>query len=79
MLLSLEQALAQAEFFARQEVLLKEILTYREIFEIINSLKPNDLQKIWRDIFSFKKLKIACIGPAKNQKILKQIMKKVVN
>lgn len=73
--LHLEESQAVAEFLARQEILLNEILTYREVFEIIEAIEANDLNKVWRDVFSLKNLKIACIGPEKNQKIVGQIIK----
>lgn len=74
-LLHLEESQAVAEFLARQEILLKKILTFEEIFEIINKITVQDLQKIWQEIFSLKNIKIACIGPQKNRKKLDSLMK----
>lgn len=78
-LLHLEESQAVAEFLGRQEILLKKILTYQEIFEIIESLNAKSLQRIWQDVFSFKNLKIACIGPAKNQKVVSNLGNKLID
>ncbi len=75
-LLYLEESQAVAEFLARQEILLNKILTYREIFEIIEAIKTSDILKIWREIFSLEKLKIACIGPEKNKEVIENIFDK---
>lgn len=75
MTLLLESSDAQASFYAGQEILEKKILTPKEIFKKIDKVSQRDILKVARDIFRPEKLNLALIGPFKEEKKFKEILK----
>jgi predicted Zn-dependent peptidase len=57
-----------------QEVLKKEILTPKQLFGKIESVKADDLQRVARDIFRPEKLNLAIIGPFKEGGAFEKIL-----
>lgn len=74
-LLNLETSDAQALWLAKQEILTKKLRTLKQIFADLNKVKPSDIQRVARQIFKNKKLNLALIGPHKNKKIFRRILK----
>ncbi len=66
--LSLESSDAQAVFYAGQELLEKEILTPKEVYERIDKVSQNDILKVAKDIFRPEKLNLAVIGSFEEDK-----------
>ena len=75
MALLLEPSDASVSFYATQELLKKEILTQKEIYAKINKVTTNDILKISQDIFRPAKLNLALVGPFKDKKPFKKILK----
>ena len=74
-MLGLETSDSVASFFGMQEILAKEILTPGELVEKIQGVTADEIQKVARDIFKNEKLNLAVIGPVKNEKGLREILK----
>ena len=74
-LLNLEESDDQAMWLARQEILTKRIKTLRQIFTKIDKVKPSEIKRLADNLFVNKKLNLALIGPHKNKKIFKRILK----
>lgn len=73
--LLLESSNVQASFYANQELLEKKILTPEQIFKKIDKVTPTDILKVAKDIFQPQKLNLAIIGPFKNKKRFRKILK----
>ncbi|MDD3072470.1 MAG: pitrilysin family protein [Candidatus Pacebacteria bacterium] len=76
MALSLELSDSRASFFGLQELLKKEILTPREIYDKIDKVKEEDVLNVAKDIFKPEKLNLALIGPFKEKDSFSKIWKK---
>ncbi|MDP2950820.1 MAG: pitrilysin family protein, partial [bacterium] len=74
MVLGLESSDKLASFFASQEILENKILTPEEIKAIINKIKPSDLKKLAKEIFTKQNLNLALIGPHKNKEEFEAIL-----
>ncbi|MDD5569142.1 MAG: pitrilysin family protein [Candidatus Pacebacteria bacterium] len=75
MVLALESSDSKANFYGTQELLEKEILTPDEIMEKINKVSSDDILAAAKDIFKPEKLNLAMIGPFKDEKEFKRILK----
>ena len=73
--LLLESSDVQASFYANQELLEKRILTPGQIFKKIDKVSSTDILKVARDIFQPQNLNLAVIGPFKNKKRFRKILK----
>ncbi len=73
--LLLESSDVQASFYANQELLEKRILTPEQIFKKIDKVSSTDILKVARDIFQPQNLNLAVIGPFKNKKRFRKILK----
>ncbi len=67
-ILALEDSSAIADYYGKQELFKKKILTPDEIFALYNRVTREDIQKVARDIFLPQKLNLALIGPFENTK-----------
>jgi predicted Zn-dependent peptidase len=75
-LMNLESSDAVASFVGNQELFRKKIKKPRELFEKINQLTAEDIQKEAQKMFQDKNLNLAIIGPQEqNQAKLKEIFK----
>lgn len=73
--LSLESSDFQASFYSIQELLTGKILTPRQKFNMIDKVTPKDVLKVAKDIFRPEKLNLALIGPFKDEKKFKKLLK----
>ena len=73
--LELEASDAKAFFYSLQELLQHRVLTIDEVYDKIDKVKVQDIQKVSKDIFQPEKLNLVVLGPfrdkAKFQKLLK--------
>ena len=73
--LYLETSDAIASFYGTQEILENKIYTSKEIFAKINKVTVSDIRKVSQEIFRPEKLNLALIGPFKEKKEFKEILK----
>jgi predicted Zn-dependent peptidase len=64
-----------AMFFIDQEVMKKKITKLDEKFKLIDKVTANDILKVAKDIFQNRKLNLAIIGPHKDGKKFKGMVK----
>jgi len=74
--LALENSSSRAEFFGRQELFLDDVKTPDEKLEELNKVTKEDVQRVAKEIFNFKKLSIAAIGPYKTDQELLDLLPK---
>lgn len=67
LLLSLESSSSLAFWLGHQEILKKKMLTVDEIFEKIDAVASEDIQRVAGDISQNNKLNLAVIGPFKDK------------
>jgi len=75
MKMSLESTDDIANFYGGQELMKNEVKTLEEKIKEINSVTPEDIQKIAKTIFKTKNLNLALIGPYKENKEFEKILK----
>ncbi len=75
LLLSLESSSSLAFWLGHQEILKKKMLTVDEIFEKIDAVASEDIQRIASDISQNNKLNLAVIGPFKDKDKFDRILK----
>ena len=75
MALVLEPSDALASFYVGQELLQKEVLTPKEIYDRINKVSSQDVLQVARDIFKPKNLNLALVGPLQDKDKFKKILK----
>jgi predicted Zn-dependent peptidase len=73
--LSLESSDSQALFYGAQELLENKITEPSEIFKEIDSVTPDDILRVSKDIFKNKKINLAILGPISNREKLEKILK----
>lgn len=61
--LSLESSSDWASFYGEQEILRNKILTPQEIFNQVDKVKPEDIQRVAKEVFSNARLNLALVGP----------------
>jgi predicted Zn-dependent peptidase len=72
LILTLEDSSNVADWYAKQELLMKEILTPEEKLKRIFSVSGDDIKKVANDIFLRDKLNLAMIGPVGEEEFKKQ-------
>jgi len=75
MILSLESSDDKAFHFGLQELLMNKILTIEEVFAKIDKVSSLDLQKVAKEMFQEENLNLALIGPLKEEKQFKKLLK----
>jgi len=75
LLLSLESSSAVAFWLGYQEILKKEILTVNQVFEKIDRVTSEDIQRVANDIFQDNKLNLAVIGPFRDKEKFDKILR----
>lgn len=73
--MSLESSDSVAEFYGEQEILRKEIKSLEEKIKDVEKVTAEDLQKMAQTIFKTQNLNLAIVGPLKDSKKLKGILK----
>lgn len=71
LVLRCENSNFQAEWHGKQALLMKKIETPEQKLKRLEAAKVHDLQKIANQVFDRQKLKIAVIGPFKDEKFLR--------
>jgi len=74
LLLNLESSSALALWLGQQEILRKEILTVDQVFERIDAVTSEDIQRVAQGIFQNSKLNIAIIGPFKDEERFNEVL-----
>lgn len=74
MMIELESSDSLANFFGLQEILTKNTLTLEEIFANIDSVTTKDIHSVACDILRTKRLKLAIIGPFKDEERFKRLL-----
>ena len=75
LMLGLETSDSVASFFGMQEILAKEIMTPTELADKIQKVTAKEIKEVAKDIFKNEKLNLAVIGPAHDEKNLKEALK----
>jgi predicted Zn-dependent peptidase len=71
-LISLEQSDKVANYFGKQELLARTILTPEQQFRMLEKVTPADVKKVAQDIFRDDRLNLAVVGPVKDEVLLKK-------
>ncbi len=75
LVLELEDSGNMADWFAKQELLLKKIYTPEQRIKKIFDVKSDQIKKVAEEIFVEKKLNLAMIGPFKNKDEFTKLLK----
>lgn len=73
--LDVESTDSLANFVGIQEILTQKILTPEEVSQKINAVTPEDIQRLAKEIFKNEGLNMALIGPYKDEREFKSILK----
>ncbi len=73
--LALEGSDEQADFYGKQELFKKKILTPEEKLALFDKVKRADIQKIAKDIFRTERIRAAMIGPRSDEAALLKLFK----
>lgn len=68
--LSLEDSSSQANWFAREAVLSKHIETPEEALNKVQAVSAEDIKRVAREVFDWKKMRVAVIGKVKAEDII---------
>ena len=74
--LSLETSNAIAGFLGSQEILLKKILSPKDIFRKINAVSQKQIQDVARKFFVPRNLNLAVLGPYRSKKDFEALLRK---
>lgn len=66
-LLRMEDTFANAQWFGKQEVLKQEVLTVDQVISRLDEVTAADVQAVARKLFTQEQLRLAVIGPFKNE------------
>jgi predicted Zn-dependent peptidase len=66
-LLRMEDTFANAQWFGKQEVLNQEVLTVDQVIARLDQVTAADIQTVARRLFTQEQLRLAAIGPFKNE------------
>jgi len=75
LLLGLESSHAQASFYGTQELIEDRIETAEEMMKMIDKVTSSDIMRVAKDIFRNDRLNLAVVGPFKDEKEFKKILK----
>ncbi|UCE97643.1 MAG: insulinase family protein [Dehalococcoidia bacterium] len=75
LLLRMEDSRSVAGWFGGQEVITRKILGVNEVISIINDITAKDIQKLARELFIAKHLRLAVVGPVTENEILGDLLK----
>lgn len=73
--LDLEDSLSIARWYASQEIMTGKIMTPEEKLQRLNKVTTKEIQQIAKEIFSKKRMSLAVIGPFKDEKAFKKIIR----
>lgn len=72
--LHLETSDSQASFYGLQEILEKQIITPKEIYDRINKVSAKDILELSQNIFKPEKLNLAVVGPFEDESQFKKLL-----
>lgn len=72
--LALEDSLHQAEWYVKQAIFERELLSPEERFKLFDAVTKDDILKVAKDIINDKKLNLVVIGPYKDQKYFEKLI-----
>lgn len=75
LVLSFENSSTQAEWYGKQALLMKKILTPEEKMAQLEKTKVGDLQRLAKELFDFKRAAMAVIGPYKEKEKIAEWLK----
>ncbi len=75
MLLSMEDTYSNAQWFARQEVLDMPVLTVDQVVERLDAVSAEDVQRVALQLFTSEQLRLAALGPFKDDDRLSSMLK----
>ena len=75
LILGLESSDAKASFYSLQELLTGKILTIQDKFKMIDKVRREDIQKVAKEIFQSQRLNLVLIGPYKDDKVFRELLK----
>lgn len=75
MALDLEDSMSIAQWYANLELNNKKLLTPQEKLKKIMAVKAEDVKQVAKDIFDFKRANLAVIGPFKDDKQFRKLLK----
>ena len=73
--MGMEASDAVAMFFAAQEIERERLMTMQEKFALIDKVTPRDISRVAKKIFCNERLNLAVIGPHKDAKALRGLLK----
>ncbi len=74
MALLLEASDELAAFYGIQELMEKQVLTLKEVYNKIDSVSQEDILHVAKDIFQPKNINLAMVGPFRNKKTFEKIL-----
>jgi len=77
LLFTIELPENQAEWYAYQELFQPKVFTMKEILTKIDSVTPQDIERVANDLFKSERLNLAVVGPHKNKKKFEELLKKI--
>jgi len=75
MVLNLEDSESQADFFGKQELIYGELVAPEEKLKLYMKVKASDILRVAKEIFDPKKINLALIGPYKDDKEFRGLLK----
>ena len=73
-MLRMEDSRSVASWFGIQEMLLNEIIGPQTAIYKLNSVTPDDVNRISKNVFEFVNLNIAVVGPCRGAKRLERLI-----
>ena len=74
LMLRMEDSRSVASWFGIQEMLLNEIIGPETAIHRLNSVTPDDVNRISKSVFEFINLNIAVVGPCRGVKRLEHLI-----
>ncbi len=74
MTLSLEASDAMSSFYAMQDLLEEKTETPEQVFEMLNKVTPEDVQKVAKDLFRPENINLAMVGPYKDKERFEKLL-----
>ncbi len=75
LVLNLEESSAQAEWYGKQALLMKKIMTPGERLKKYQAVTLADVKKVAAAVLRLPEVKLAVIGPYKNSQVIKKMLK----
>ncbi|MBI5529973.1 MAG: insulinase family protein [Candidatus Doudnabacteria bacterium] len=73
--LALEDNQVRLDWFLERQAFYPKVLTPKEALKKIDAVTADDIQKLAKELFNKKKMTLAIIGPYKDEKVFKSLLK----